>query len=158
MDVFAIDGDAGPDGTNGETEGNTVSSSTARRSTQELRGVMLLSRRRRLPTTQARRAPLRGDTIPPCTVDSAVTKQVASSDGIRMWDYNEHPLRRTGNSGMPKTEDAEAVARPCIDANFTSGETTGRQGYRNCGDKETLLHTNCAPNGGGVLRDYPARA
>jgi len=44
------------------------------------------SRRRRLPTTRARRTPLCGDTIPPCTVDSAVTKQFASSDGIRMWD------------------------------------------------------------------------
>lgn len=70
------------------------------------------------------------------------------------------PLRQTGNSGIPTTEDAEAGAHLCIDANFTSGETTGG---RDCGDKEMSCHANFTPpNSGvrtpGVLRDCPARA
>ena len=78
-----------------------------------------------------------------------------------MWDYHGYLLRRIGNSGMLATEDAESGDRPCIDVNFAGGET-GRQGYRSCGDKETLCHANCVPNGGvrtpEVLRDYPARS
>lgn len=45
---------------------------------------------------------------------------------------------------MPTTEDAEGEAagdRPCIDANFASGETTGRQGYGSLGArKHYVMH------------------
>lgn len=88
---------------------------------------------RMAPTTRrARRAPHTATLFrhAPWTLRRSKLTEVSSHVERRYMDA-EVPLRRTGNSGMPTTEDAEAVARPCIDTNFAGGETTDRQGCRN---------------------------
>lgn len=124
------------DGANDKAEGNTASPFTVRHITQELRGWFWFCRggegcrrhgRAGHPYVAAlfRHAQwtLRQ---PKLTATSSRIEQRYTDVGLL-----RAPLQQKGNSGMSTTEDAEAVARACIDANFAGGETTDRQGCRN---------------------------
>lgn len=137
-------GDAGfadiADGTGDEAAGNYCKILHGEIKRTRTAGMMFLSRRGRLLTTRARRAPLCGDTIPSCTVDSAETKTHGGiksrwSDGIRMRDCCGHPYSRKATreyqqrktrrrSPAPALMLISPVARP------PAGRITGTEGTR----------------------------